>query len=91
MLEAHGSRRAFIDRTMEDGLQMMLRHIDYEWIARLFAQQMRTDRWPCRARGSFDIADLIHPERFGENVIDDSIAAEGFQRACQDGAGLGIT
>ena len=69
---------------------MVLRHVDDERIARVLGQKISAHRRFCRVGGAFDIADLVDAQRLGKDAVGDSVATEGFERAGEDGAGLGI-
>ncbi len=52
---------------MQNRLEVMLRHVDDERIARLIGQQIDADGRPCGVCRALDIADLVDAQRFGQN------------------------
>ena len=90
MPQPHRARTPLLDRLVQNWLEVVLRHVDDERIARVIGQKIGAHRRPCRAGGAIDIADLIDAQRFGEDAVGDAIAAERLERAGKNGAGLGV-
>ena len=86
----HAVRMPLVQAAMQDRLEVMLRHVDDEGIARLVGQQVGAHRRPRDVGGALDIADLVDAQGLRQHLVGDAVAAEGLQRAGQDGAGLGV-
>ena len=86
----HAVRMPFFQATMQDRFEVVLRHVDDERIAGLIGKQVGSHRRPRNIGRSFDVADLVDAQGLGQHLVRDAVAAERFQRARQDGAGLGV-
>src|SRR5262245_27612975 len=87
-MERAGS--APLDCRAQDRLEVMLRHVDDEGIARVVVQKAGLHRRPCGVGCALHVTDLVDAQRLGENVVGDTVAAKGLERAREDGSGLGV-
>ena len=90
MQQMHCIGLPFIESLLQNRLQMVLRHIDDEWIAGVVTQKHRLNRGPYGIRRSANVANLIDTQRFHQDIVGDAIAAKRLQRSCEDRPGFGI-
>ncbi len=90
VVHQHPVRPRGLDLPAQDRLEMMLGQIDDERIARLIAQHVGHHRASRRVGLAIEVADLFHSQRALEHLVRHAVAAEYFQRAGEDGAGLGV-
>src|SRR6266516_355495 len=85
-MERAGS--ALLDRRAQDRLEVMLRHVDDEGIARVVAEECRLHRRPRGVGRALNVADLVDAQRLGKHLVGDPVTAKGLDRARQYRSGL---
>src|SRR5262249_61787626 len=72
---------AFLNGCAQNRLKVMLRHVDDEGIARIFAEQRRLHGRTYLAGRTLDVADLVDAQRFSQDLVGDAVPAKRLQRA----------
>src|SRR5262249_57239497 len=72
MLQMERTGAALIERRAQDRLEVMLRHVDHEGVARVVAEQDGLHGRPRRVGRALDIPDLVDAQRFGEDLLCDT-------------------
>ena len=84
------ARPALLNGRAQDRLEVMLRHVDDEWIARIFAQQRRLHGGARLAGRTLHIADLVDAQRSGQDLVGDTVSAKGLERAREYRSRFGV-
>src|SRR5262245_52675484 len=90
MLQMERSGPALIDCRAQGRLEVMLRHVDHEGVARVVAEKGGLHRRPRRVGRTLDIPDLVDAQRLGEDSVGDAVAPKCLERSSQYRSSLRI-